>query len=300
MAMRITNNTLSESIVRQIQDLGGKQAKLQNQVATGQRIFQPEDDPTAVGRVLSLESESRQISQYLNNADRASELHQASYAALQQIKKVSDRATEIGTLGAGAIGDDAADAYATEVNQLVEQTLQLANTKFRNDYLFAGTNVDVQPFAPSLDGLQQIDSVAYAGNSNSGLIQLSENSYITSNTSGTTNLGLRDFLNHLVALRKALENNDTTAITAAQENLIASEDLLVSSMAEQGGIETRIDAHRAQLESRGDNLEALVSGETDVDMPAAIVRLTQTQTAYQAALQSAANIMRMSLLDYIK
>jgi flagellin-like hook-associated protein FlgL len=31
-----------------------------------------------------------------------------------------------------------------------------------------------------------------------------------------------------------------------------------------------------------------------------MVKLNQAQTAYQAALQSAANIMHLSLLDYIK
>jgi flagellin-like hook-associated protein FlgL len=35
-------------------------------------------------------------------------------------------------------------------------------------------------------------------------------------------------------------------------------------------------------------------------MPTTIVRLNQSQTAYQAALSSAANIMRMSLLDYLQ
>src|SRR5262245_10773747 len=140
--MRVVNNTLSESIIRQIQELGSKQTKLQTQVATGQRIFQPEDDPTAMGRVLNLESEQRTIAQYLRNADRAFEVSQASFAGLQQIKKVSDRATEIGTLGSGLISPEGAKAYASEVDQLIEQTLQQANTKFRNDYLFAGTAVD--------------------------------------------------------------------------------------------------------------------------------------------------------------
>src|ERR1041384_6871460 len=121
--MRITNNTLSENIIRQIQELGTKQAKLQTQVATGQRIFQPEDDPTAVGRVLGLESEQRQIAQFISNADRAFAVSQASFAGLQQIKKVSDRASEIGTLGAGAIGPESAGAYASEVDQLIEHTL---------------------------------------------------------------------------------------------------------------------------------------------------------------------------------
>lgn len=298
--MRITNNTLSENIVRQIQQLGNQQAKLQTQVASGQRIFNPEDDPTAVGRVLHLESEQRQIAQFTRNADRALELSQASFSGLQQIKKVSDRATEIGTLGAGAISPDAARAYASEVDQLIEQTLQLTNTKFRNDYLFGGTAVDAPPFVAVRDAAGKVTAVSYAGNNDRASIQLSENASIAPGASGETNLGLNDFLNQLVALRDALSANQSSAVAAVQSELVASEDELVAALAEHGGVQTRIEANRAQQQQRADNLESLVSSETDADLPSTIVRLNQSQTAYQAALQSAANIMRISLLDYIR
>lgn len=298
--MRISNNTLSANIVRQIQQLGSQQAKLQTQVATGQRIFQPEDDPTAVGRVLGLESEQRRISQYTRNVDRALELSQASFAGLQQIKKVSDRAAEIGTLGAGPMGPEAGRAYASEVDQLIEQTLQLANTKFRNDYVFAGTAVDAPPFVATRAADGKIASVAYAGNAARASIQLSESASITPGSSADTNTGLRDYLNQLVSLRDALSANNTAAIASAQTGLIAGEDKLVSALAEHGGVQTRIEASRAQLLDRSDSLESLVSAEADIDMPTTIVRLNQSQTAYQAALSSAANIMRLSLLDYIR
>jgi flagellar hook-associated protein 3 FlgL len=299
--MRITNNTLSENILRQIQSLGSQQAKLQTQVATGQRIFQPEDDPTAVGRVLNLESEQRQIGQYLRNADRALEVSQASFAGLEQIKKVSDRATEIGTLGAGSLSVEASAAYASEVDQLIEQTLQFTNTKFRNDYIFAGTAVDAPPFNPTRDPVtNKVTGVTFQGNASTAPIQLSENASISPGTSNATNLGLRDFLNSLVALRDALTANNIAGVSTAQSGLIAGEDNLVSALAEHGGLQTRIEANQSQQKDRADNLESLVSKETDADLPTTIVKLNQTQTAYQAALQSAANIMRISLLDYIK
>jgi flagellar hook-associated protein 3 FlgL len=298
--MRITNNTLSENIIRQVQNLGNQQAKLQTQVATGQRIFRPEDDPNAMGRVLNLESEQRQISQFLRNADRALELSQASYAGLQQIKKVSDRAAEIGTLGAGSLSPEASKAYASEVDQLIEQTLQFTNTKFRGDYIFAGTAVDTPPFAATRNPGGQVTGVAFTGNASQAPIQLSENASISPSTTNSTNLGLRDFLNQLVALRDALTTNNTAGVSSAESGLVAGEDSLVSALAEHGGIQTRIEANRAQQQDRADNLESLVSAEADADLPTTIVKLNQTQTAYQAALQSAANIMRISLLDYIK
>lgn len=298
--MRIASHTVSESIVRQIQQLSSQQAKLQNQVATGLKITQPEDDPAAVGRVLNLESDQRQLAQFESNATRAHELNQASYSGLQSIKKVSDRATEIGTLGASVNSAASAEAYGVEIDQLIEQTVQFANTRFGNDYIYAGTAVDTPPFAVTRDSAGVITGVNYVGNTDRTTIALSETASIAPGTDGTTNAGLGDFLNQLISLRDALNTNDVAGVTAAQTNLIASEDLLVSSLAEHGGVQTRIEATQTQLSDRSLSLQKLVSGETEADLPATIVKLTQTQTAYQAALQSAANIMKISLLDYIR
>jgi flagellar hook-associated protein 3 FlgL len=298
--MRVVTNTVSNSIVRQIQQLGTQQAKLQNQVATGQRIFQPEDDPAAIGRVLNLESEQRNTAQYQRNAERAMELSRASYSGLQSIKKVSDRATELGTLGSSVISPAAASAYASEVNQLIEQAVQLANTRFRNDYIFAGTAVDAPPFTVTRNVQGEVTSISYVGNSQQPTIQLTESSSISPTTTGATNSGLGNFINQLVALRTSLQANSPSGVTTAQTSLLASEDLLVSSLAEHGGVQTRIEATQTQLLGRATDLESLVSAETDADMPTTIVRMNQAQTAYQAALQSAANLMQTSLLDYLK
>jgi flagellar hook-associated protein 3 FlgL len=298
--MRITNNTVSDSIVAQIQQLGSQQAKLQTQVATGQRIFQPEDDPAAVGRVLDLQSEQRKIGQFKNNAARAMELSQASFSGLQAIKTVSDRAGQIGTLGSGTFNPSQLKAYGSEVNQLIEQTLQVSNSKFGNDYIYGGTKVDTPPFVALRDPQGNITSVTYTGNANQASIPLSETASISAQTNGATNVGLGNFINQLVALRDALNNGDSAAVTTTQSGLQTSEDTIVDALAVHGGVQARIQANQDQQTDRSTDLEKLVSGETDIDLPTSIVKLQQTQTAYQAALQSAASIMRISLLDYIK
>lgn len=298
--MRIASSTVSDNIVRQIQDLGSQQARLQSQVASGQRITNPEDDPAAVSRVINLESERRAIEQFQRNAERALEVSQASYSGLQQIKKLSDRATEIGTLGAGAVSTDALSAYASEINQLIEQAVQLGNTKFRNDYIYAGTAVDTAPFAATRDASGEVTGVAYAGNAAQSSIALSESSTVAPGTAGATNTGIGDFVNRLVALRDALRTGSTSAVQTAQADLLTSEDVLVDALSEHGAVQMRIEVNQRQQAERATNLETLVSAEADGDLPSAIVKLNQTQVAYQAALQSASNIMRLSLLDYLK
>jgi len=298
--MRIATSTISDSIVRQIQKLGNQQSKLQTQVSTNQRIFQPEDDPAAVGRVLGLESENRLIAQYTRNADRALQISQSSFSGLTELKKISDRMTELGTLGTGAISPESFKAYAAEADQLIEQAVQQGNARFGNDYLFAGTAVDTAPFNATRDLTGKIIDVTYDGNTSQTPIALSDTAAVTPGTTGATNTGLKDFLKQLIALRDGLNAQDTAAVTTAQSALIGSEDLLVSSLAEHGGIEMRIEINQSQQQARSEDLGKLISSEVDSDLPSTIVKLNQTQVAYQAALQSAANIMKTSLLDYLK
>ncbi|MEO6006169.1 MAG: flagellar hook-associated protein FlgL [Opitutus sp.] len=298
--MRIASNTVSDSMIRQIQQLMSDQAKLQLQVSSGRRITQPEDDPAAVGRVLNLQTEQRQLAQYANNASRALMLTQSSFSGLQGLKKVSDRAGELATLGTGALSTDSMHTFGNEVDQLLEQALQLANSRSGGDYIYGGTAVDAPPFVATRDTSGKIVSVVFNGNTSQAFIPLSEATSVAPSTSGTTNTGMGDFLTNLIATRDALASGDVDAVRAAQPGLAASENVIIAAMADSGGMQTRIEAAQSQQQDRTMALESLVSTESSVDLPTTIVKLNQAQTAYQAALSSAAKVMNLSLLDYIK
>lgn len=298
--MRIASNTISDTMLRQIQQLTGEQAKLQTQISTGRRITQPEEDPAAVGRVLNLQSEQRRLAQYATNASRAMTVVETSYSGLQGLKKVSDRAGELATLGSGALDSTAMQTYASEVDQLLEQALQLGNSTSGNNYLYGGTVTDKPPFVATRDANGKITSITYQGNLEQAAIQLSEASSVTPTTSGVTNTGIGDFLNNLVTLRDKLTSGDAAGVRTVQSALTTSEDMLISSMAEIGGMQSRIEAAQSQQTDRSTSLAKLVSDESAADLPTSIVKLNQTQTAYQAALASASKIMSLSLLDYIK
>ena len=57
--------------------------------------------------------------------------------------------------------------------------------------------------------------------------------------------------------------------------------------------------NKKQQDARAQNIETLVAKEADADLASTVVRLSQTSTAYEAALSSATKILKMSLLDYI-
>lgn len=298
--MRVPTNNASENVIGHIQKLATRQALLQTQVATGQRLFLPADDPAATGRVLTLQNERSRLEQYQLSAQAALEVSQSSFSGLKGIKNISDRAGEIATLGSGTASPDAFRAYAAEVNQLIEQALQMGNTKFRNDYIFAGTAVSTPPFTATRNGSGDITSVAYAGNTNQTSIQLSDSASIKPGTSGGTNTGIGDFINRLVSLRDALVAGDPAAVSATRSPLESSENLLVNAISEHGAIELRIEVNQAQQKTRSEDIEKLISSETDADLAQTVVRLSQTSTAYEAALSSTTKILQMSLLDYLR
>jgi flagellar hook-associated protein 3 FlgL len=297
--MRVASNTVSNTIITQIQQLSLQQSKLQSQVSSGLRITQPEDDPASFGRVMNLDSETRALGQYGANANSALQISQATYSNLQQIKTISDRATQIGTLGTGTSGTDAMNAYASEVDQLIEQAVQQGNSQFNGNYLFAGTAVNTPPYTVARNAAGQVTGVTYAGNTAQASIPLSQTANIAPGSDGATNQGLGDFVNHLVALRDALTAGDTTAVATAQSGLLTTENTMVNAIAEQGAVQMRISVSQAQQQTSLQDISKLASDETSADIPTTVVKLTQAQTAYQAALQSSANLMHTSLLDYL-
>jgi flagellar hook-associated protein 3 FlgL len=297
--MRIATSTISGGIVNQIDSLATQQAMLQNEVSTGQRISQPEDDPSGVNTALTLESELRSIQQYGNNASRALTVAQSSSAGLTSLKSVSDRAGELATLGTGTLGASAMQSYGTETNQLIEQAVQTANTQFNGTYIYGGTASSTPPYTVTRDVSGNITGVTYAGNTSQASTPLSPSTSVAPTTDGATNTGITAFLNNLISLRNALNAGDTTAVAAVQPGLASGEDTIVTAIATNGGIQSRIQAAQTEQTSQTTNLQTDMASVVNADLPTTITKLDQVQTAYQAALQSAVSTMQLSILNYI-
>ncbi len=298
--MRVPSSSFSESVVSQLQRLTARQAQLQNQAATGQRITNPGDDPEAMNRVLNVNAEKEQLQQFSRNNGRALEISQTSYEAATGLKKLSDRASEITVLGGSIASPEAFNAYATEVNQLIEQAVQTGNSKFSGNYIMGGVRTDTPPFNAVRDTNGKITSVTYDGAATAAQIRISESATVTPATDGTANQQFADFMNHLVSLRDALQSGSATSVQAVRPNLQTSEDNLLNTISDIGAKQTRLEADAAQNEARFTELQKRGSQDTDIDLAQTIVKLTQTQTAYQAALQSGAQLLHTSLLDYLR
>lgn len=311
--MRVTANTFPNSLVDQLATLNSRQNRLQNQAATGQRIQLPEDDPAAMQRVLDLQSEAKSVAQYGRNIATLRDQAQTSYSVMKGLKKISDRAGELAILADGTKPPDELKLYATELTQLIKQAVQLTQTKFHGDYLLSGTRSDQPPFALATDSDGNVTSVTYQGNQSVAESEIAEGvtlsaQVVGANSGGSGPRGLitdsrfgADLFNHLIALQNNLLAGDTAAIAATDRPALSrDEENLVLHFGNNGAVQQRLEASASLAVSRGDSLEVLVSREADADLAQTLVRLNQTQNAYQAALQSGAKLLNTSLLDYLR
>ena len=142
-------------------------------------------------------------------------------------------------------------------------------------------------------------AAVFSGDEGAG-IRVSASEMVHPGTSGDENAALATFINNLVRLRDGMTSGDSAEVVAARSALNTSEDGLMSSITRLGTIQYRLDFARTQATNNFAALDKDFGQQVDVDYAQVTLDLNRTQTAYQAALQSAARIASQSLLDYLR
>jgi flagellin-like hook-associated protein FlgL len=204
--MRVTFNTFPDTLLGRLQSLGGEQNKALTQLSSGQRLAAPSDDAPAMQRILNLRTEKKQNQQFYRNAADGLEKSKVTFAAMEQIKDLVVRASELSANISGASSDQEYKAKASEINQLIEQGLNVANTKLRGNYLFSGDSNSTIPFVESRTAAGQISSVTYNGSASESQIHIGEgeSASIIVGSNPDENRAIVDTLSKLIELRNAM------------------------------------------------------------------------------------------------
>ena len=310
--MRVTSNTFPTSLTEQLGKLNILQTRLNQQAATGQRIQNPEDDPSSVHRVLDMQRDLTSLGQYERNISQMTDQVTASYASMNSLKKLLDRAQELATKAGGLRSPEELKIYSQEINQLIKSGVQTVNAKQNGDYLFSGTKSDVPPFVAAENANGDVTSVTYQGNTSVAQNEIGQGvtmgaTVLGSNTTGSGPRGLvadsrsgADLFNHLIALRDALATGNQSLISGTiNGQLAADEDNLLIHVGINGATQSQLETAKSLAKRDETSIATSISDEADVDLSQTIVKLTQTQTAYQAALKSGGQILSQTLLDYL-
>jgi flagellar hook-associated protein 3 FlgL len=119
-------------------------------------------------------------------------------------------------------------------------------------------------------------------------------------TSADTNTQEVDSVfNTLIRLKTALQSGDVTQIGAALTPLDTDLSRLNFARADVGSRTQSLGVLATRLTDENTQLQSSLSDETDVDLVQAISNLTAKQYSLQASLQTTANILNLSILNYL-
>ena len=103
----------------------------------------------------------------------------------------------------------------------------------------------------------------------------------------------------LLNLQTALTNNDTDAAQQAITMLGQASNQVSSTRAVLDASMQNLTALQTRQTNNGTSIQSSISSAYDVDFASAASQFTQLKTAYQAALQTTAASMKMTLFSYM-
>jgi len=295
--MRVTDNMVSNNILSNIQNTLSKISKLHDQLSSGYRVRFPSDDAVVATRASNIDSSLRELEQYKRNMDHAESLINAYDSSLEEISSVYNRIRELLVKGANStLSDDDRSAIAEELSKLKEHIRGIVNTKLGNDYLFGGYMTDTQPvdenynivITPEASKRRFVNVLSYK--IEFGIT--ARDVLITENQKSVF-----DVLDNAY---QALMKGDGQYISEISlKDLDYLERSVMDGFARVGATQKMAELVKSRIEDLNIFLTEHLSKERDADLSQTITELSMQQAVLDAALKSAAGVLRKTLVDFV-
>jgi flagellar hook-associated protein 3 FlgL len=294
--LRITNNMLSNNLLRNLEAAQGRMDQLQNRMSSGKRISKPSDNPSGIENAMRIKGNITAVEQWKLNASEGLAYMNNVDSTMQDISSMLQRARELAIQGAnGSLTTEDKTKVSNEVEQILEQIKQLANTKMGSKYLFGGT-ANVKPYDSSNTWVGTDDVIKFQVGSEAN-IPITVNGKALFGVSGGS-VGMFSILQDLyTALQDPAGSAD---IRTAISNLDNQIETVLDKRAELGARVNRMNAIYEQLESTSLNLTENLSTIMDADLAETVMEFKNQENVYRAALSVGAQIIQPSLVDFMK
>lgn len=325
MTQRITSQMVGNSTVAAITSDLSQLDQTQQELSTGYQINQPSDNPYGAALAISLNGQISAYNAYQSNVTQGIAWVESASSSLQSIQQTTQTVQELvtgaanGTMNATDLQDS-----AQEVLQYISQIKQSANAQYDGSYIFSGNAVQTQPWNTQATAADPTGQDQYAGNTNginyaigpSTQIQVNANLYSvlgngnTGGTAGTSSYGggalqsdgsggllatLRTVYNDMTGTNGGTQQDLGNQLTNLQTNMSALESLQASVGATQDSLQMA----SSRLTSLSTSAQTDLANVEDTNMAQATVQFSTEQAGYQAALQSSADIIQTSLLNFL-
>ncbi|MDK9698964.1 MAG: flagellar hook-associated protein FlgL [bacterium] len=305
--MRVTQNTLFDRGLYELQRRFNEFAELQTGGATGKRIDSVDDDPAASSELVTLASEQKSSDQYLRNISAAKNQLAATEQALSRFDELFSSARAKAVAGGnGALTDAERAALADDVDQLLREMVSVGNRQADGRYLFGGARGNTQPFTAGTNADTSITSVSadWIAINTPVLRDIGPGEAIPTAITGSTfqisgSSGVNDIFSAVIQLRDNLRNGTATDVTDALPNLDLAKANISAARADVGEWVNRLTSAADYWGTRSLQTTTRISEVQDWDAAALMLKYKQTESAYQTALSITPSLLNLSLINFI-
>jgi flagellar hook-associated protein 3 FlgL len=291
---RVTERNAALGSLAGLQSAASRLTALQSQLSSGRKITKPSDDPVGTVSALALRGELQRANQYQANAQSGLDWLTEVDSTLTSVQNQAQHVRTLVLHGANTGTNDASslNALADNVDQFRQSMLSLANTTYEGRPIFGGTTAGTTAF----------DSTGtYVGDTGSVSRTVSANDNVQINQTGTAVFGANgsNLFDVLSTISSDLRTNPAN-LSADLGTLDTAMNTLSAQQGQAGAMYQRIQT--MQTNASGDSLQltSQLSSVQDVDIADMAIQVSSANLAYQASLQTTANIRQTSLLDYLK
>jgi flagellar hook-associated protein 3 FlgL len=165
MAIRVSESMKYNTIVNNLFRVQDSYNEVMEKMASQKKINRPSDDPIGMSRVLSLRKSRASVEQYCRNIDGCNSWIEITESKLSSVDDLLVNAREIAIAQSTATASaETRSISAVAVQQIIDEMLLLANSKYGDRYLFSGTRMDGEPFSSSESAATIGPAVAADGN----------------------------------------------------------------------------------------------------------------------------------------
>jgi flagellar hook-associated protein 3 FlgL len=277
--MRVTQLEMYRNFLSDIENLNSGLSEASRQVSSGKKLTQLSDSPMGSADLISLTERALKIDLYRSNADTGSFFLGVADSVLNEVNNL---VMSIYTKGSQATSDtvnsDVRATLAMDIRSLRDQIMSLANSQARGRYIFAGSQVAAAPFVTSGD------SVVYQGDSDVNSICVDDELEVQLGVPGSE--AFNAVFESIGALLAGVDANDAASMKTALGQFASALSQLGQVRGQIGAKLSLLENIKANFDSQENTLKSERNRVEDADMTKAVVQLSQTQTALQAALSA--------------
>ena len=294
--MRLSEQSRTHNQVRYLSDATERADRVQRQLSTNRRIDRASDDPTGAALAMQHRKNIAFESQMRRNLENGTAFLNVTESALNSATELLQRARELTVQGStGTLGPNEKTSIATEMNQLIQQLAQVANTNFGGAYIFSGHQT--QTAAYQVAGNPPA-AVTWQGDTGQRIRQVSAQDAVAVNVIGDQ--VFEDKSADLIALRDNLNANaPTTTINSSIADIDRALNSVLDARADVGARLNRFESTTSRSLDTDTNLQELRASIEDIDISETIIQFTAAQNALEAALGAIGKTANMSLLNYL-